>query len=202
MLISSLRQTSHDRITVCFEDGSELMSTLSAVTDMRIYQGKDMDDGDIEALRALSMRFIARDKAVELVSRRPMSCMELREKLIRKGITEDTADYCVDWLRERALISDESYSQSVARHYAGRGYGEGRVRSELSRRGISRELWDEALSSMPDTSEKIDKIIASKLKDPNDRDAVRKLSQSLYRRGFGWEEIRSALSRFNAVVEE
>ena len=86
------------------------------------------------------------------------------------------------------------------RHYAAKGYGEGRVRAELQRRGIPRELLDEALAAMPEDTSKIDKYIASRLRDPGDRDEVRKLSAALYRRGFSGEEIRSALRRFE--VEE
>ena len=55
---------------------------------------------------------------------------------------------------------------------------------------------------MYDNSGKIDKFIASRLKDPNDRDQRRKVSAALYRRGFSWEEIRSALRRFDAQTED
>ena len=44
--------------------------------------------------------------------------------------------------------------------------------------------------------------IAARLKDPNDRDELRRLSASLYRRGFSAEEIRSALRRIQADFEE
>ena len=55
---------------------------------------------------------------------------------------------------------------------------------------------------MPDGDEKLDRLIAARLKDPGDRDEVRKLSASLYRRGFSGEEIRSALRRAQADDEE
>ena len=87
------------------------------------------------------------------------------------------------------------------RHYAARGCGAGRVRQELMRRGIPRELSDEALGAMPEGNDRLDRLIAAKLKDPADRDAVRKLSASLYRRGFSGEEIREALERARAAFE-
>ena len=76
------------------------------------------------------------------------------------------------------------------------------MRAELSRRGVDRELWDDTLEAMPENTDKLDRFIAARLTDPEDRDQVRKVSAALYRRGYSWEEIRSALRRFNAETEE
>ena len=202
MLITALKQTSPGRITVCFADGSEIRSATGPVTDLRLFVGKDLDEGQQQELRLLSLRSLARDRAIEMLSRRRMSRKELTEKLLQKGEDEDTAAFCADWLEEHGFLNDESYAAAVARHYAGKGFGAGRVRSELSRRGVSRELWDEAVEQMPDSGEKLDRLIARKLRDPEDRDEVRKLSASLYRRGFSWEEIRAALRRYDAQTED
>ena len=90
----------------------------------------------------------------------------------------------------------------VVRHYAGKGYGAGRIRQELQRRGVPRELWDEALTELTESDDKLDRFIASRLKDPSDRAQVQKVSAALYRRGFSWEEIRAALARFRVDTGE
>lgn len=202
MLIKALKQTSPGRITVCLEDGSEIRSSLNVVTDLRLFSGKELDEEDIRALRSASGRSIARDRALEMISRRLMSRKELHDKLVQKGESEENADYCVSWLSKNGFLSDESYAAAVARRYASKGYGAGRVRTELSRRGVPRELWDEALGAMPETDGKLDRLISAKLKDPGDREQVRKLGNSLYRRGYSWEEIRSALARYSAETDE
>lgn len=201
MRITDIHQTSPGRLTVILGDGTEVKSTLSVITDMRLYFGRELDTADIEELKTASIRALAREKALEYLSRRQMSCAELKKKLIDKGEDEDVADYCVQWLEEHSLIDDESYAAAVARHYSAKGYGAGRVRAELSRRGISRELWDSALDAMPESNDKIDRFITSRLKDPGDRDAVRKLSQALYRRGYSWDEIRHALEKHKADAD-
>ena len=202
MLITAIRQTSPDRLTVSLDDGTEVKSTLGVVTDLRLASGRELDEKALETLRQASRRSIARDKALEYISRRQMSRKELRDKLIQKGEDEDTAEFCAQWLEERGFINDESYAVAVARHYAAKGYGAGRVRAALSRRGVSRELWEDALENMPEPDSKIDRFIASRLRDPEDREQVRKLSAALYRRGYSWEEIRSALGRYNAETED
>ena len=202
MTVSSIRQTSPGRLTVCLEDGSEIKSTLTAVTDLRLYSGRELDEDELGELRLCSERSLAREKALEYLSQRQMSCRELKTKLTGKGMAEDTADYCIRWLMERQLIDEESYAAALVRHYAAKGYGEGRIRQELHRRGIDRELWDDALKQMPEDTGKLDKFIAARLKDPDDPMQVKKLGAALYRRGYSWEEIRSALARFNAAAEE
>ena len=202
MRITAIRQTAPGRLTVVLEDGTELESTLSAVTDLRLYSGRELDEDELSALRLASARSLSREKALELLSRRPMSRQELKSKLIRKGEDEEIAEYCAAWLCDNGLVNDEDYAAAVTRHYAAKGYGPGRIRSELSRRGVERELWDDALEHMPDNSAKLDKFIAARLKDPADRDQVRKVTAALYRRGHSWEDIRAALRRFDAEPEE
>ena len=202
MTVAAIRQDSPDRLRVVLEGGEELRSTLGVVTALRLYAGRELDAEGLEELRRESGRALARERALTLVSQRQMSAKELRDKLRQKGIEPETADWCVDWLTERGLLDEASYAAAVVRHYAAKGYGAGRVRAELNRRGLSRELADEAMETMPDGQEKIDRLIAARLRDPGDRDEVRKLSASLYRRGFSSEEIRSALRRFETEIEE
>ena len=202
MLITEIKKTAPGRLTVVFQDESEVKSTLAVVSDLRLFSGKELDEEQLKELKLLSGRFIAREKALEYVSRRRMSCKELERKMLDKGHDEETAAYCVQWLLQNGFLNDESYAAAVVRHYANKGYGPGRIRAELSRRGIERELWDMALEEMPEDTVKIDKFIASRLTDPGDRDQVRKITAALYRRGHSWEDIRRALRRFSAECED
>ena len=202
MLITAIKQTSPGRLTVCLEDGSAIKSTLGVVTGLRLYSGRELDGDELTRLGTDSRRALAREKALEYLSRRAMSCRELEKKLCGKGIDEEDAAHCVAWLSERGLIDDGSYAAAVARHYSAKGYGPGRIRSELQRRGIDRELWEGVLESAPQDDSKIDKFIASRLSDPSDRDQVRRVSAALFRRGYSWEAIREALNRFSADFED
>ena len=223
MLITSLRQTSPEHVTVCLDDGGEIRATFGVVTELRLFRGRELDFEALQTLQTQARRALAREKALQLVSRRQLSAKELGKKLREKGFDEQTADLsakelgkklrekgfdeqtadcCVSWITERGLINEESYAAAIVRHYAAKGYGEGHIRQELLRRGIPRELRDEALSAMPESTEKLDRFIAQRLKDPGDRDAVRRLSAALFRRGYGGEEIRAALARFQTSLED
>ena len=202
MIVSALKQTSPERITVLFDTGEETKTTLSAVTELRLFVGRELDAVEYDEFVQLSARALGRERALEYISRRRMSRKELIDKLKEKGEDASVADYCADWLENRGFIDDASYSCAIVRHYASKGYGEGRIKQELSRRGIAKGLWDDALKELSAYDGKLDKLIASKLKDPSDKDQIRKLSASLYRRGYSLEDIRSALGRFEADIED
>ena len=202
MTVTAIRQDSPDRLRVLLDDGEEIVSTPGAVAALRLFVGRPLDGAALEDFRTESERALAREKALMLVSRRQMSARELCEKLRQKGVGPETASWCADWLTERGLLDERGYAASVVRHYAAKGYGAGRVRAELVRRGIPRQLADEALSAMPDGDDRLDRLIAARLRDPDDREEVRKLSAALYRRGFSGEEIRGALRRVSADFEE
>ena len=199
--ITSLRQTAPERVSIALSSGEEISSTVGVVADLRLYRGQELDEGRLEEIRNASALALLKTKALEILSRRPLSAKELNDKLIQKGADPKSAAACVRWLLDQRLLDDESYAAAVARHYAARGYGPGRIRQELSRRGVPRDYWDEALGQRPDNTEKIDKLIAARLHDPDNRDEVRKVTAALFRRGFGWDEIRAALARFSAEAE-
>lgn len=199
--IASLRQTAPERVCITLSSGEEIASTVAVVADLRLYRGQELDADRLEEIRNASALALLKGKALEILSRRPHSAKELNDKLVQKGADPKSAAACVRWLLDQRLLDDESYAAAVARHYAARGYGPGRIRQELSRRGVPRDYWDEALGQRPDNTEKIDKLIAARLHDPDDRDEVRKVTAALFRRGFGWDEIRAALARFSAEAE-
>ena len=201
MVVTALKQSSPGRFSVEFDSGETLLSTLEAVTDARLYVGMELEKEAFEELKRSSSKAIDRQKALELLSRRPYSRRELKDKLLRRGTDEQSAEDCVAWLSERGFLDDGEYAGAVARHYTAKGYGAGRVRDELRRRGVGRELAEETLAELPENTEKIDAFIARRLDDPSDREAVRKVSAALFRRGWSWEEIRAALRRFDSKIE-
>ena len=200
--IKSLRQTSPERISLELSTGEEIKATMGLAAELRLFAGKVLEEQELETLRSSAALSLCKNHGMELLSYRPMSAKALQEKLVQKGETAENAEAAVDWLQSRGFLDDERYAGMVVRHYAGKGYGAGRIRQELQRRGVARELWDEALKEMPEQEDKLDKFLSSRLKDPGDRAQVQKASAALLRRGYSWEEIRAALARFCADWED
>ena len=145
----------------------------------------------------------ARQRALKILERRDVSRKMLLDKLTEKGISNADAEEVADWLCGLGVVNDERFAGLVVRHYAAKGYGVGRIRSELYRRGIPREAWDDALQELPEQDEQIDALLRRRLRsDTPDRDELRRASDYLYRRGFGRDEIRAAIARYQDNFEE
>ena len=96
----------------------------------------------------------------------------------------------------------ETYAAAIVRHYAAKNLGGSRIRMELSRRGISRELWDDALAELPENDGALARYLRQHLPDPFDLAAVRKVSAALYRRGYSWDDIRTAVEQYSKQYED
>ena len=145
----------------------------------------------------------AKKRALWLLDKRDYSRTELLRKLMEKGFADAAAEAAVDRLAELGFVDDARYAPIVVRHYAAKGYGRRRVQQELQRRGISKELWDEAMAQMPEQDETIDRLLRSRLRDADadDRAALKRATDALARRGYGWDEISAAVERLRAADE-
>lgn len=194
--VTGIRQTSPERFVLEFSDGSELKTTLSVLTDRFIHTGTELDDEAYSALHSASTLSLCKARALRIINARPMSQQEMRKRLIEKGEVEENAEAATLWLCDMGLIDDRRYAASLVRHYAAKGFGRARITQELRRHGIGHELWDEALCEMPEQDDRLRSFIASRLTDPDDKVQVRKISNTLFRRGYSWDEIRHAINQY------
>lgn len=198
MKLIEIKHTSPERFTLIFDDGRQMKSSLGVITERFLHSGAELSDAEYDELYSASTLSLAKARALRIINTRPMSRREMYDKLVSKGETPDNAELCADWLCDMGLINDRSYAASVVRHYAAKGYGVSRIKQELRRHGIDRELWDEALEEMPEQDDHIDRFLRSRLTDPEDRAQVKKVSDALFRRGYSWEQIKHALNNFNS----
>ena len=128
-----------------------------------------------------------------------MSAGELKQKLRDKGADPELAEQAVDRLLDLGAIDEEAYAAMVVRHYAAKGYGARRIEQELYRHRLPRETWAKALEELPESRDTLDALVRRRLQSaPIDRRGLKKLADSLLRRGYGWEEVRSAIARNTA----
>ena len=196
-------QRKKGRFLVKLEDGNILRVTEEEVLRFSLAAGMELDDESLEALDESAQRSAVRAAAASMIGSRPLSKKELTRRLVRKGADEEDAGEAADWLEDIGAVNDREYAAMLVRHYAGKGYGRASIREEMYRRGVDRELWDEALEELPDQSETLDRLIQKKCRgDLSDRREVRRVSDSLLRRGFSWSEVKDALRRYTELQED
>lgn len=192
-----------ERVLVYPEEGDPLRITRAELLQFGLQQGMDLPDELVVELEESGKRSSLRAKGAQLASGRMLSKKELREKLVRKGAGEEEAQDIALWLEELGAVDERAYAGILVRHYAAAHYGKKRIVQELQRRGIPRELMEEALAQLPEPCEAIEGYIAAKYKGRSlDFDERRKLGNALLRRGFDWHDIRPVLNALGEEIEE
>ena len=163
----------------------------------RVDVGKELDDEELRGLISLSNERRAKEKALWLISYRSHSKKELRDKM-RRTCDPDATEKAVERMEELGLVDDESF----ARAYAGKLIFEKKMSKraavfELRRKGIDSETAQEVLDEIDvDYQEQITAVIARKYPHIEDEKIRRRAVAALQRLGYGWDDIKAALSSF------
>ena len=191
------------RFLVKLDSGDLLRITEEELLRFALRVDMELDEADLAALDASARASGTRVTAANMISARPLSKGELQRRLVKKGAEEDDARAAADWLEDIGAVNDGQYAAALVRHYSAKGYGAARIREEMRRRGVPRELWDEAMEQRPDSAETLDALIRKKIRgDLADPKEIKRVSDSLLRRGYSWSEVRSALSRYAELPED
>ncbi len=204
MVIQELKpsQRVQGRWLVMLEDGSILRVGQQEIADFALYAGRELTEEEAAALTAGLRSRQMRERALELLSRKPQSRRELTRKLNEWGAGPEEADAVCDRMEELGYLNEAAYAARIVEVYSARGFGEKKLRDELYRRGVPREEWDEALARVEDSTQAIDDFLQKKLTGwTGDRKQLQKVTAALARRGFSWSDIRDALARYETGID-
>lgn len=205
MRVDSLKpsQRKKGRFLLTLENGAIIRITEDELLRFGLREGMELTDETLAQLQKSAKTSSTKAQAVNMIASRPLSKKELQKRLQRKGSDEEDARAAVAWLEGMGAVNDAAYAASLVRHYSTRGYGTGRIREELQRRGVPRDLWDDALEERSDSAEMLDALIRKKCKgdldDPKER---KRVCDALLRRGFSWSEVKTALGRYTEILED
>ncbi len=144
-----------------------------------------------------------KEVAAAILSVRPYAVAELYAKLEERDFDPNEIEETIALFLEMGFLDDAAYAATLVSHYQKKGYGSRRIQQELTQRGVDREVADEALEALEDPAQRIDRLVAVAIRRaPLDVASKRRLVASLQRKGFLWEDIRDALSRAEADVED
>lgn len=192
------------RLVQLYLDG-EAAVKLDAATaqEARLRVGMELDDEELHEMLQKSDAARAKEKALYLLEHRPHAKRELERKLSRT-VGEEAAQAAADRMEELGLVDDADYAARLAQELARKGYAFSRTVQELVRRGVDRELAQEAArEASPDPEEAIRRLIQRKYERRlGDEKGRRQTAAVLQRLGYRWEEIRSALREFDGDPEE
>ncbi len=187
-------------------DGEYMLTVDEAYfASLGLWQGREVDDVELaEITEKVNIRR-AYNCAVSLLSRRDHSEGELRQKLRQKGYA-DGSDEALARLKEQGYLDDCRFAKMyVSELIRLKGYGKARIKQELFRKGVSREITDIVLEEAEFDENKLEEIIRRKyMRYLDDEKGVRRTVNALLRLGYSFGEIRDALKnvKFTEITDE
>lgn len=143
--------------------------------------------------------------ALRLLSYHDYSKKEIVDKLIVKGHNRDYAFSAAIKLEEYGYINDERYAITLVENLIERkGMNKNAVKNELLRKGISREIADNAVESLDfDPILRIIDLLNTKYsRKITTEKGVKQTVAALQRLGYRWSDINSAFRRKEIETEE
>lgn len=178
--------------------------TLDAIERLHVHVGVPFSEHLAGAVEREEQAQRTMDRALNMLAFRARSIRELRRGLVKKGEPEDLVDAAIERLVASGLLNDEDYARGYVRaKVAGPGFSRRRLRGELSRRGVARDVADHAIAEVfeseeTDESAIIERVALKKVRslsklDPDTR--RRRLYAFLARRGYELDDIRQVMTK-------
>lgn len=192
------------RVLVWAEGESQpVRVTENEVLSFALYSGRKLDANEWTDLINASAVSSARALGARILGIRSLSRQELVKRLRDKGVADSNAEDAADWLEQIGVLDELEYAKSVVRYYSGRDYGTKKLHQELKRRAIREAYWDAALAEQCEAENNIIHFLQIKLhgRVPEKRE-LKRITDTLARRGFRWDEIKAGLSQYGMNLEE
>lgn len=141
-----------------------------------------------------------KEKALRLLEFRTHSEFELAEKLRRLGASEENINKTFDFLHEYHLTDDRLYAEKLACDLSNlKKFGKHRIKAELARRGIDREIISEVLDEIEtDEGEQLLPLMEKKLAGDFDRKSKDRAFRYFAARGYGFDDIKRAFDEISS----
>jgi regulatory protein len=188
------KQERRDRYNL-FE-GDTYLGSLAADTLLRsgIVVGSEISEASLARLLESDEAAKAKQKAYDLLVRRPHARAELARKLEQRGFPKECIESTLDNLQENGYIDDEAFAKAWIESRA-QTRGKRLLAAELTKKGVSREIIDTLLSSIEEqlSLRHLAAQRAQRYATLPPQIARQKLTAYLMGRGYSYGEVVSVL---------
>ncbi|MBP5608848.1 MAG: regulatory protein RecX [Lachnospiraceae bacterium] len=166
-----------------------------------IAEGTVLSEEELKAILKDILYPRAVNRLLYLLGSRDMTRSELYDKLKDGKYPPEVCDMAIKKMEEYGYVNDSSYARRYVECYIERK-SVGRIRAELYKKGISRELADEAIADCDSTDRRQDRerllikeLLEKRHYDPAVKDEREKQKHFayLFRRGFKSEDIMAVM---------
>ncbi len=202
--IKSIRSKNETIAIITLEDDSVYFISKDLVYKNSLRKGDEITNEFIDELIRENQKYYIKERAYRFLSRRIHSNYELKLKLLKKNYDKILITEVLNELKEKNLINDKEFAkQYVDERLRRKKVGIIKIRSELLKKGINREIIDELLNGFEINDEMKENVffIAEKkfnrlkLRKLDNKQIKQKLFSFLVNRGYDYDLINETINK-------
>lgn len=203
MLITRIEQGKSKRFLIYCEDLFLFALYPKEIRQFHIEEGSYLDDSIISSIKDEIIFKRAKERALYLLERKPMTQKGLWDKLTTGEYPSDIIERVISFLQEYHYLDDSLYVHLYVETYGDKKSGK-QIRYNLMQKGISKDLIDDYFETHVYTDEVsfsrlFEKYI--KNKDLSDYRVRQKVFRYFYGKGFSSSLIESYIRSFLEQLE-
>ena len=131
-----------NKVNVSLDNGTKLSIDNDTFSNFYLYEGKELTKEEYKNIIELNNSSKLLGYALKLRSKALYSEFKMREKLYKKEASKKDVDKVIKILKNYDLIDDKAYTQELVEYYNSLNYGENKIKTKLSDKGIFKEQID------------------------------------------------------------
>lgn len=201
MIITKIEKITKTKARIYIDGQYAFLLYQKDINLLQLEEEMELPEKIYQEIRDKIVFYRAKQKALALLKSQDRTRMELRNKLLEAGYTEDIIDQTITYINSYGYLNDARYASNYIR-FRKHQKSKLQLQMELSRKGIGKEVL-EPIFEMEYQEDGIEdpeitaikKIIMKKNIDTKNItwEEKQKLVASLYRKGFALDKINSIL---------
>jgi regulatory protein len=208
MNIISIRKIRRDA-QIIFETGEEQLIRYEVFIKSGLRKNDSVDEEIIHSLEKENKKYLAKEKAYNILARRNHSTKELERKLIQRKFERGIIKEIIDELVNLNFLDDERFAREyLEEKLRFKNVGLEKIKNELFYKGVPREIIKNIIEEKTDIDETesalqlAEKKIKSILKKVTDRRIIRqKIYSFLLSKGYKYETIENVINKIKPEME-
>ncbi|MDY0257718.1 RecX family transcriptional regulator [Gudongella oleilytica] len=198
-------QKDSSRINLYVDGEFYLGLPSEAIIEFKLKKDMELDHETAQRLQCYDELQRTKSSAYKYLSYRQRTVSEMMDYLARKGFEQQSISNVIELLKESGFLNDESFARAYVDDKTRlNDLGAYRLKAELRKKGIDKDLIKETLSDLEPDIEHLVELVQKKYSNSltgDENSTMRKAAGFLQRKGYGYDVIKKVLEKLGSVEE-
>ena len=205
MLITDIKEGKKNKNRVNIYADDEFLCALYIETALKygIKKGIEISKEQVVSMMMEDEQKYAFDLALKYVSYKMRSEKEVRDKLKKSEVSDESSEYAIEKMTELGYINDKEYAEIYVQELS-QSFGKAVIEQKLYMKGISKDITRELLNGMQQYELALSwaERLLKKYKNEDKSKRKQKVFRSMMTRGFSFDDIKNAIAEAGEQEDE